>query len=474
MWARPYPPSMTTIAQPRIRFFTGPSGQRIAYAVAGQGPPVVLSSWWVSHVERDGADDRFRRFFERLAASNTVVRFDRPGVGLSAREQSDWSLESETAQLAALIDELGFERTALLGFSCGGPAAITYAARNPERVSRLVLVNAYACGESLAKPELRKALIDMTRASWGLGARTLSTLFAPDLDKDESEQLAAYQRACCSSEVAARLLEMTFALDCRESAPKVKAPALVLHRRKDGTVRVDEGRALAALLPDADLRIVDGDAHMPWQGDQAPIVDAVLDFLEVDDGTESAVAALPDDTNLWRREGDLWRLRFAGREAMLAHRKGLEDLALLISQPMREVSAVELRGGGDEAEAGSGGGADDALDEKARAQYAARLREIDAELAEAEARHDAAASERVEAEREALIDELRRATGLGGRSRRIGDPGERARKAVSARIRDAIARVREAHPELADHLDASVSTGLTCVYRPDAARFWLV
>ncbi len=460
---------MSSIAEPRIRFFTGPDGQRIAYAVAGEGPPIVLSAWWISHVERDGADARFRRFFDRLAERHTVVRFDRPGVGLSAREQSAWDLESETAQLGALIDELGLEQTALLGFSCGGAASVTWAARHPERVSHLLLVNSYAHGESLAKPELRNALADLTRASWGLGARALSNLMAPDLDKQESERLADYQRACCSSEVAARLLEMTFGLDCRDAAPRVKAPTLVVHRREDGTVRADEGRGLAALLPNADFRLVDGDAHMPWLGDPDPIVDLVVDFLS---GGEAPASRPALDENVWVREGDVWRLGFAGREARVAHRKGLEDLALLLARPRRELGAVELRGGGAEAEASAGTGADDLLDETAKAQYAARLREIEADLDEAESRDDAVASARLEAERAALVDELRRATGLGGRSRKLGDEAERARKAVSARIRDAVTRVREVHPALAEHLDSSVRTGVVCVYDPADETVW--
>jgi hypothetical protein len=141
---------------------------------------------------------------------------------------------------------------------------------------------------------------------------------------------------------------------------------------------------------------------------------------------------------------------------------------------MREISASELMSGVDgAAEVTPESGADDVLDARARADYAARARDIEAELADAEARNDLGRLDTLRSEHEALLSELGAATGLGGRSRRLGDPGERARKAVSARIRDSLKRIREVHPPLADHLDASITTGLSCSYRPAPARTWL-
>src|SRR4029079_2382665 len=117
-------------------FFQGTSGKRIAYAVdgalPGARPPLVFPAWWVSHLEHDFDDPAFRGLFCRLAEHMTVVRYDRPGVGLSDRERPQHSLEDEVANLEALIEALGTERIALLGGSCGGPPAIAYAARHPE------------------------------------------------------------------------------------------------------------------------------------------------------------------------------------------------------------------------------------------------------------------------------------------------------------------------------------------------------
>jgi len=461
------------MSSPRIRFFTGAQDQRIAYAIAGSGPPLVLPAWWVSHVERDWANPRFRRFFEALARHHTVVRYDRPGVGLSLRERSEFTLESEVAQLEAIIEHLGFERVSLLGFSCGGPPAVTYAVRHPERVDRLVLVGSYAFGEELAPAKLRTALVDLVAAHWGLGAQTISDLFAPDLEKSATRELARSQQDWASAELAARLLELSFSMDCREDAAKLSRPTLVLHRRKDQTVKLEAGRELAALVSDAELVPLDGNAHVPWEGESEPILKAALDFLGAAAGSEPSFA-LPDaDECAWQREGELWRLCFAGEAVHLPHRKGLEDLALLLANPMREIPASELMAGiGGAGEATPESGADDVLDARARADYAARAREVEGELSEAEACNDLGRVEALQAEREALLVELAAATGLGARARRLGDPGERARKAVSARIRDSLKRIHEVHPELADHLNASVSTGLSCSYRPEPARSW--
>jgi tetratricopeptide (TPR) repeat protein len=157
--------------------------------------------------------------------------------------------------------------------------------------------------------------------------------------------------------------------------------------------------------------------------------------------------------------GTVWMLSWAGETAHVADCKGLQDLAILVGRPHELISVNELVAV-DEA------GAADVLDERARREYKQRLDDIAGELREAEAGNDLVRAERLRAERDALIDELARATGLLGRPRRLGDPGERARKAVSARIRDAINRVEAVHSRLGAHLRASVVTGSQCSYQP--------
>jgi AAA ATPase domain len=181
-----------------------------------------------------------------------------------------------------------------------------------------------------------------------------------------------------------------------------------------------------------------------------------------------------DGGNVFRRDGDVWTVAFSGRTVPLRDAKGLRDLAVLLAAPGREVAVTELAAGvpGGQAPAVAALGADPILDDRARAAYRARLAELDDELAEADARHDIERSARLAAERDALIGELARATGLGGRRRRLGDATERARTTVTARIRDAIGRIERAHPELGRHLRASIVTGARCAYRPAETVRW--
>jgi hypothetical protein len=179
-----------------------------------------------------------------------------------------------------------------------------------------------------------------------------------------------------------------------------------------------------------------------------------------------------DDGNVFRRDGDVWTVGFGGRTVRLRDAKGLRDLAVLLAAPGREVAAADLVTGG--AQAVRAFGADPVLDDRARAEYRARLASLDNDLAEADARHDLERSARLAAERDALIGELARATGLGGRPRRLGDATERARTTVTARIRDAIGRIERAHPELGPHLRASIVTGTRCAYRPAETVRWSI
>ncbi|MBA3652779.1 MAG: AAA family ATPase [Actinobacteria bacterium] len=174
--------------------------------------------------------------------------------------------------------------------------------------------------------------------------------------------------------------------------------------------------------------------------------------------------------NEMRREGSSWVARFDGTTVSIRASKGLRDLAVLLAAPCREVAAADLMTSGEVAVSG----ADAVLDDRARAEFRARLAELDADLATAETDNDLDRISLVRAERDALAHELAAALGLGGRSRTLGDPAERARKAVAARLRDAIDKIGSQHPELGRHLRASVRTGTFCSYTPPSPTSWHV
>jgi pimeloyl-ACP methyl ester carboxylesterase/DNA-binding CsgD family transcriptional regulator len=270
-----------------VRQITGfarmPNAGRIAFAVVGSGPAIVLPSWWVSHVVEDWQSVPLRRFVEGLAGGRMVVRYDRVGTGMSDRQRppQTFTPEYEAATLCAVLEELGLERVTLLGISCGGCTAVSFAARWPERVDRLVLYGSYADGHALGPPEVRRAMVDLVRSHWGLGSRLLADVFGPSWSPEDRAAFTVAQRSCADAQVAARLLELIYETDVRDDLPMVRAPALVVHREHDRAMRLRGGREVAALLPDAELVTLPGDAHLPWHGDGDAVLRAVAAFVGI-------------------------------------------------------------------------------------------------------------------------------------------------------------------------------------------------
>lgn len=189
-------------------------------------------------------------------------------------------------------------------------------------------------------------------------------------------------------------------------------------------------------------------------------------------GKRTAPLPAPPASGLLRREGDMWFVDFAGRTARIRDSKGVRDLSTLLAGPEQEIAALDLVTRGEPTVLAEPAGP--AIDATARAAYRHRLRDIEEELDDADAAGASARSARLLAEREAIAAELTGAYGLGGRARRTGSSAERARTAVTNRIRDAISRMRPVHPELAQHLSRAVRTGTFCRYSPDPAVRWEV
>ncbi|AYY13072.1 hypothetical protein EF847_10565 [Actinobacteria bacterium YIM 96077] len=174
--------------------------------------------------------------------------------------------------------------------------------------------------------------------------------------------------------------------------------------------------------------------------------------------------------NSFRFDGAVWTLSFAGRTIHMPDAKGLHDLHTLLSRPGTDVPVVDLltARSGDDARSARRFGGDDVLDDTAKEQYRQRLSQLDEEIDLALDRRDDERAAQLDRERTALLDQLRQAAGLGGRTRSLGDEAERSRKTVTARIRDVLRRLDERHPELAAHLRTTVSTGIACRYDPPA------
>jgi pimeloyl-ACP methyl ester carboxylesterase len=453
--------------RPQIKFCSVGAGTRLAFAVQGSGPVVVLGPSHVSDLERDVDEPALRAFYERLAAHFTLVRYDHTGAGLSDRTRQDFSLEREVLELRAVIERVTDEPVVLLGGSFGGPVATAFTALHPQLVSKLILYGSFADGTQLAPPEVKRAIVELVRAHWRLGARTLTSIIAPAVGDEATERLARHQYAAASAETAADLLALMYEMDVRELAPRITAPTLVIHRRQDRAVPLDAARDLAARIPSAMMVTLEGQVHLPWFENGA-VLDAAFEFLNVDAAAEP-IREKGAEAELVRN-GDVWAIGWGGRRQHLKHAKGLADIATLVKNPGTGIAALTLAEG--IPNVASSVSTQPLLDDQARREFRQRLRDIDAELGEAEAHGDLGRQGKLGQERQALLAELSAAAGLGMRRRTFPSDAERARKAVTARLRDAIARVRSIHPSLGEHLDAAIVTGLTCVYKPARPIRW--
>ena len=205
------------------------------------------------------------------------------------------------------------------------------------------------------------------------------------------------------------------------------------------------------------------------------------------EGLRGPVRELRDDPDAgvasWKRSAEVWQVAYRGRSVVLRPSKGVDDLVELVRRPGREVHVLDLVGrdattrtGIDsvraELDGGRPGDLGEVLDDRAREDYRTRLADLAVLIADAERDGDTAGADRAEQERDALVDALSAAYGLGGRTRRTGDPAERARSTVTWRIRDAIRRIDAVHPELARHLRSAVRTGAFCSYQPEDDPHW--
>jgi hypothetical protein len=196
--------------------------------------------------------------------------------------------------------------------------------------------------------------------------------------------------------------------------------------------------------------------------------------LEIDPASRGHDAEPPSTRvhpsgNTFRRDGDGWLVGMRGAAHHMRDTKGMHDLARLLAQPDADVHVLDLVAAGQTVRSDAPG---DPIDGTARDQYRARLVEIERELADADDRADVARSEQLHLERDALVSELSSAYGIGGRARRRSDSSERARSAVTQRIRDAIARIEAVDPDLGGHLRRAVRTGTFCVYSPEHPTPW--
>jgi pimeloyl-ACP methyl ester carboxylesterase/DNA-binding CsgD family transcriptional regulator len=255
-----------------------PAG-RVAYSTVGSGPPLLCETGWVSHLRGQLDLFAFGSIIERLAEHFTVIRYDKPGCGLSDRALADLSFDGQVATAIAVADAVHADHFCMFGASQGGQIAAAVAARFPERVEALVLYGMCASGADLAPPEVRESIVSLVRANWGLGLNMMAGIFIPDPSPEDISALARFQRDSASAAVASQLLEVYYKTDIRELLPAIRARTAVLHREGDRATGFTLGQEVAALVPGAVLVPLPGSSHLFYHGDWAGVLAAILGFL---------------------------------------------------------------------------------------------------------------------------------------------------------------------------------------------------
>ncbi|HVS15708.1 MAG TPA: alpha/beta fold hydrolase [Thermoanaerobaculia bacterium] len=275
-----------------LGFCTTAGGVRLAYACAGQGPPLVKAANWLNHLEFDWRSPVWRHLFRELAADRTLVRYDERGTGLSDWNVEGFGFDQMVEDLEAVVDHLALERFDLFGISQGCAVSAAYAVRHPERVRRLVLYGGYARGwekrGNTTAVEERRALLTLVRHGWGMRSQEFRDLwtrsFIPEGTAEQQRWWSELQKVSTSPENAAAILESFGRIDVCDLLPQVSVPTLVLHCRDDRVASLEQGEELARLIPGARFVVLESRNHLVLEHEPAwPVfLDEVRDFLGIE------------------------------------------------------------------------------------------------------------------------------------------------------------------------------------------------
>jgi pimeloyl-ACP methyl ester carboxylesterase len=296
-----------------IQFCTSPDGVRIAYTSDGSGPPLVRTAFYLNHLELDWQCPVWKPYLEEFSRHHNLLRHDLRGFGLSDADVHEQSMDVWVSDLETVVDAAGLERFPLIGMCHGGGIAVEYAARHPERVSRLVLFGAYARGRAKRartpqEAEACEILIRMAELGWGAEndafRQVWPTLFQPSGTLERLRALADLQQKSSTAANAGQLLRAATQLDVRDAASKVQCPTLVLHSRLNRAAPFEEGRILASLIPGARLVALESDNHVLTDVEPAwaDFIDEFRHFLPSTGAARDRVATL---SGLTARELDI-------------------------------------------------------------------------------------------------------------------------------------------------------------------------
>lgn len=278
----------------RVSFTTSFDATRIAFAIAGNGPPLVKVANYMGHVEYDWDSPVWVHWLEELTRSHTLIYYDERGSGLSDWNVEDVSFEAWVRDLEAVVDAAGLRRFPLFAMSQAGAVAVAYAARHPDKVTRLIVHGAYARGwlkRDLTEEQIEeeKLMISLMRVGWGREISAFRQVFAmqlfPNASAEQLRVLEEQMRLSVSPKNAVRLESEMHRIDVRDLAQQITVPTLVLHSREDQAVPFEEGRLLASLISRAQFVALESKNHLLREEEAAwpKFVEAVRGFLGEDD-----------------------------------------------------------------------------------------------------------------------------------------------------------------------------------------------
>ena len=261
----------------RIRYLRTTDGVQLAWAEAGTGPPLLKAANWLTHLEYDWDSPVWRHWMQFLSAHFRFVRYDERGCGMTDWKVGDLSFDRWVVDLEAVADAAGTRQFVLLGISQGAATCVAYAAKHPERVSRLVLYGGYVRGAAVrgTPREAREfaAIVELARLGWGREHPAFRDLFTSRFIPDATEQQIAWFSELCrkttSPEIAGELLQRRSRIDVTALLGNVNVPTLVLHARDDVVVPLAEGRLIAAGIPSAEFVELDSKNHILLEHERA-------------------------------------------------------------------------------------------------------------------------------------------------------------------------------------------------------------
>ena len=264
--------------QQHIRFCTTPDGIQIAYATSGSGPPVVRVANWLTHLDWDWKSAIWKHWFCEFSQTNTLVRYDMRGSGLSDRTVPEQGVDAWVRDLHAVVTDLDLDEFSLMGLCQGGAIAIAYACRYPEKVKKLILYDSYTRGafvEGASEKNRREAcaLGQMIEVGWERETAAFRKVFAdllmPDASNEELDWLAELQRKSVSPRMAARLWTAFHEINVLEQAKQVEVPTIIFHVIGDRIVPFEEGRKLAGLIAHSRFIPLEGNNHILMKDEPA-------------------------------------------------------------------------------------------------------------------------------------------------------------------------------------------------------------